>query len=152
MIVDPKKIEAVLTGRASYFALSRPERREVIYELHRRGLSGQEVEELFAIPRHTFTKQCSRLNLARPVRYYPKQAVPPAARKLPAHEPQCLDEGARFTIIPIDDIALLICEPCQVKAWCLSVVMPRDSHFDGVAGGIGWINGRAVKSIRQVKR
>ena len=49
MIVDPKNIEAVLTGRASYFALARPERREVIYELHRRGLSGQEVEELFAI-------------------------------------------------------------------------------------------------------
>ena len=40
--------------------------------------------------------------------------------------------------------ALQVCAPCTVKEWCLAEVRPAESHFDGVAGGVAWINGKPL--------
>ena len=40
------------------------------------------------------------------------------------------------------EYALTLCETCPVKRTCLDVVDPAYSFFDGVAGGLVWLEGR----------
>ncbi|MEU7640968.1 hypothetical protein AB0C11_33705 [Streptomyces sp. NPDC039016] len=37
---------------------------------------------------------------------------------------------------------LRICQNCPFRAQCISLVLPRASHFDGVCGGRLWLNGQ----------
>lgn len=41
-------------------------------------------------------------------------------------------------------MALGICKPCPVKAWCLQTVDPAKNYYDGVVGGHVWKEGVAV--------
>ena len=47
---------------------------------------------------------------------------------------------------------LRFCRGCPVKALCLSVVRPERSHYDGIAGGIVWSNGREVARLTSGRR
>ena len=40
--------------------------------------------------------------------------------------------------------ALAHCRDCRIPDLCLAVVRPETSHYDGVAGGIVWRNGRVI--------
>ena len=38
--------------------------------------------------------------------------------------------------------ALSICALCPVRLWCLKLVEPASSHYDGIAGGHVWREGK----------
>lgn len=41
--------------------------------------------------------------------------------------------------------ALAYCAICSIHEWCIEVVRPQRSHFDGVAGRVVWRNGYRVR-------
>lgn len=49
-------------------------------------------------------------------------------------------------------LALSYCRACPITALCLEVVRPDKSHYDGVAGGSVWSNGREVGRLTQAPR
>jgi len=82
---------------------------------------------------------------ARPGRQARERSVPPADR------PACEGHDPRlFTSVSRIPEGLKVCGPCLVKDWCLLQVRPHEG-FDGVAGGIGWIRGRRVPPVRELK-
>jgi hypothetical protein len=82
---------------------------------------------------------------ARPGRQAGERSVPPADRPAcEGHDPRMFTSTSRIAE------GLKVCGPCLVKDWCLLQVRPHEG-FDGVAGGIGWIRGRRVAPLRELK-
>lgn len=93
-------------------------------------------------------RELSRRNrgaVARPGRQAGERSVPPADKpSCEGHDPRLFTTTSRIAE------GLKVCEPCLVKDWCLLQVRPHEG-FDGVAGGIGWIRGRRVLPVRELK-
>jgi len=61
----------------------------------------------------------------------------------------CIGVHPEFFDIPeFYPTALEVCKPCPVRLWCLQLVDPANSYYDGVAGGHVWQNGKPVDSER----
>lgn len=58
--------------------------------------------------------------------------------KCVGHDPRLFDDPQYATA------ALQICDTCTVRDWCLNLVDPARSYFDGVAGGHTWKEGRLL--------
>jgi hypothetical protein len=48
--------------------------------------------------------------------------------------------------------ALAYCRDCPVSDLCLAVVRPSRSHYDGVAGGQVWSNGKIVGRLHGTRQ
>ena len=60
-------------------------------------------------------------------------------------EPACLKADPRtFDYPECFPDALAYCEECPVQGWCLDTVDPAANHYDGVVGGLAWLNGRVI--------
>lgn len=63
----------------------------------------------------------------------------------PPEDPACVNTDPAYFEEPyLYERGLQVCNTCQVHLWCLNRVDPARSHFDGVAGGQAWKDGRLV--------
>ena len=137
--VDAVKVQLVLMRAAAYASLNRAEKRAVIVELKRRGVEAGRGEDEYGISRLVYEQQRRRWH---------KSPLKRRDRLPVIDEPECAaHEPEQFTTLPVHDDTLNVCRPCKYKTQCLAIVQPRTSHFDGVAGGIAWRNGRPIKRL-----
>jgi hypothetical protein len=71
---------------------------------------------------------------------------PPAPPACDGSDPRTFD-----TTDPVlaHDVITIYCDTCPIVAWCMDLVRPDRSYYDGVAAGALWRNGRPVQIDRQ---
>ena len=138
-MIDLVRIQRFLNHQLDWAELTRPERSAAVDELQRRQLTGAEVELLYGLNPKSYTTMLSRRTKRQ---YTPGPRHPQPVAPWIADAP-CTGD-TRFTVVPIRWEALHICNTCTQRAACLEITDPANSHFDGIAGGIGWQGGRPV--------
>lgn len=136
LAVDRVLLNRFFQGDIAFTDLGRPEKREAIYELQRRGITPEQATRLYRITVGAYTRRLTALETPKPGR--PRPTPPP-------DQPQC--QGADPNLFELVDgwpqqAALNLCRQCTVHQWCLETVRPRTSHYSGVAAGMAWVNGK----------